>query len=335
MPSRIAGPTGKNPFAMAPRTPGPLGINDAASPDAPDALLGDTPGSLGVNDHAEALANPGRGEAVLPPDADDEWGDFLDSVCDWNTLSVPGPQMAFDPPGHWNLSQTSATPDFLNSFKDFLPPGKETVRKRLLEVLRELPSTVVLTDVTPDQFSDKPVLREVLSPTGQATHFMANQGQNQWEAYLAARAKISDGVERAISAFSGAVVGREQGEGVSLNVSRPLGNAIHTLQDSFSETHVQREPRGKQSIIVKIFSWEEQKKAKVDHDAGDKKWRNDDGTLTEAGQDAVDATKMLLAYFVLSVVGKRREAAEKKFDLIDSYLVASGEVAAAQSKAQK
>jgi hypothetical protein len=54
--SRIAGPSGKNPFGRAPRTPGVLGINDAADPNQPKGLLGDTPGTLGVNDHAEGIA---------------------------------------------------------------------------------------------------------------------------------------------------------------------------------------------------------------------------------------------------------------------------------------
>jgi hypothetical protein len=45
------GPTNHNPFSSfgAPRTPGPLGRNDAADPDTL-TLRGDTPGSLGLND---------------------------------------------------------------------------------------------------------------------------------------------------------------------------------------------------------------------------------------------------------------------------------------------
>ena len=41
---------------LPPRTPGPLGHNDAGDPDA-GAALGDTPGSLGINDHAAALVS--------------------------------------------------------------------------------------------------------------------------------------------------------------------------------------------------------------------------------------------------------------------------------------
>jgi hypothetical protein len=50
--SRAALSTGHDPFALSPRTPGPLGCNDAADPDA-GFKLGDTPGSLGRNDCAD------------------------------------------------------------------------------------------------------------------------------------------------------------------------------------------------------------------------------------------------------------------------------------------
>jgi hypothetical protein len=42
-----------NPFERAAFTPGPLGHNDAASPDSPFWFRGDTPGPLGFNDHAD------------------------------------------------------------------------------------------------------------------------------------------------------------------------------------------------------------------------------------------------------------------------------------------
>lgn len=45
------------------RTPGPLGVNDAADPNIP-ALRGDSPGSLGFNDHAEWAACSEPDEAL-------------------------------------------------------------------------------------------------------------------------------------------------------------------------------------------------------------------------------------------------------------------------------
>jgi hypothetical protein len=44
---------GLDPRTMCTLTPGPLGINDAASPDTPDWFRGDTPGPLGCQDHAD------------------------------------------------------------------------------------------------------------------------------------------------------------------------------------------------------------------------------------------------------------------------------------------
>jgi len=51
--SRPPIPYGTDPFTPSPRTPGPLGHNDAADPDRPASLKGATPGPLGFNDHAD------------------------------------------------------------------------------------------------------------------------------------------------------------------------------------------------------------------------------------------------------------------------------------------
>ncbi|MBU5611684.1 hypothetical protein [Geomonas azotofigens] len=47
----------RDPFQRPTLTPGPLGHNDASSPNTPKGLIGDTPGPLGVNDGAALLAN--------------------------------------------------------------------------------------------------------------------------------------------------------------------------------------------------------------------------------------------------------------------------------------
>jgi predicted chitinase len=54
-------PFGFNPFEVATRTPGPLGQNDAASPDVPWWFQGNSPGPLGCNDHAD----PGLATAAV------------------------------------------------------------------------------------------------------------------------------------------------------------------------------------------------------------------------------------------------------------------------------
>jgi hypothetical protein len=51
--AKLTGPLGRNPFLDFPRTPGPLGVNDAAAPNSPAWLIGDTPGPLGEADWAD------------------------------------------------------------------------------------------------------------------------------------------------------------------------------------------------------------------------------------------------------------------------------------------
>jgi hypothetical protein len=305
--SRPTGPIGKHPFQMAPRTPGLLGINDAASPDARDALSGDTPGSLGVNDRAGAITKRKRKHLT-------QLDDFLDSVCDWETLRIPGAPIAFDWPGHRDMTDRSIADFQAGEFKDFLPPSKEGVRNRLIAVLTDLSGQgafgeVQLTDITLRQYTDD---RE------QSTHFMAFRGQSQSDAYKAGLAKIWQRVDEAIGLF------RNPTSDVK-KIGTKLGNGLHPLQDSFSPTHCRREPRGDGSAIVEIFVWADQKKAA--HEAGDVTWKNDAGGLSALGLTVVDATKMMLAYFVLGAVGKNREAAQKKVELVGKYFVASGRVA--------
>lgn len=307
--SRIPGAAGKNPFEMSPRTPGPLGINDAASPAAPESLRGDTPGALGVNDHAEPVKS-----AKLSMHKD-EVERFLDSVCDWHDLSIPGAPIAFNWPGHRDMTDKSVADFRIDDFKDFMPPSKTGVRERLLAVLRDVSGEggfgeVQWTDITLRQYTDD---------KEQSTHFMAVKGQKQSDAYKAGMAKIFGPVDDAASLF------RDPSNDIK-RIGTKLGNGVHPLQDSFSPTHCSREDRSAgRSVITEIFVWAEQDK-KV-HEAGDLKWQDPaTGGLSKLGDTVVDATKMLFAYFALSALGQRKEAAEKKVDLIDKYLVASGKV---------
>lgn len=82
---------GCDPRALSPRTCGPLGHNDAASPFSD--LIGDTPGSLGVNDHAApdvplVLSNSGVVQWVL------ERGKDLTKECEGNKGKPYWPQGA-------------------------------------------------------------------------------------------------------------------------------------------------------------------------------------------------------------------------------------------------
>lgn len=63
-------PFGRDPFSRAPRTPGPLGHNDAGDPNNPVLVKGETPGPLGVNDYADPT--PPALSVVRPPPGEKE-----------------------------------------------------------------------------------------------------------------------------------------------------------------------------------------------------------------------------------------------------------------------
>jgi hypothetical protein len=183
--SKFPRPTGANPLFELSRAPGPLGVNDSASPNRPNWLLGDTPGPLGSNDHAAAIAASAlRPTAALPRRNTIRWEKFLDSVCDWDAIS--GPPIAWQSSAHYRITTDAARNSLL---REMLPP--RDARRRLLAILSVLPSEVVMTDITLEQYSDSGWLgHKLLSQAGQATHFMANKGQSQRVAYAAGLRKI-------------------------------------------------------------------------------------------------------------------------------------------------
>jgi hypothetical protein len=90
--------------------------------------------------------------------------------------------------------------------------------------------------------------------------------------------------------------------------SRFLGNAVHALQDSFSESHVTREPGTGTTpgriVHVKLYEGREKK----GHDHKDKLWRKGDKKqFSTKGRYAVDATKQLV-WMVLSTAENSSEA---------------------------
>jgi hypothetical protein len=314
--SRIPGPTGKGHFSEASRTPGSLGINDAGSPDRPPWLLGDTPGSLGINDHASATVSghPAQLRAPVPrQSATNRWEKFVDSVCDWKTVS--GPRIAWQSSGHYSLTSDAARAAVL---KEMLPVSD--ARRRLLKVLAQLPEHVVATDITFEQYSDSK-LKGIVSEYGQATHFMAYAGQSQRDAYTAGIHKVFEPAERAARLFKEI---RDDSDLTTRSTSKlddvgvVLGDAVHALQDSFSPAHVQRDKVGNRSVIMRLFVWREQEKK--EHEAGDESWKSSSGTLTELGRACSEATTLLLGFFILSAVNKDVDAERQRTILMDKYL---------------
>jgi nucleoid-associated protein YgaU len=294
--SRIPGPTQSDPLSqrLPSRTPGPLGVSDAAEPFS-GARPGDTPGPLGVNDHASALAGGRR--KVPPPSGDPELNKFLDSVCDWNNL--PGPALAWESKAHFDMTSRAAVSDAEDlMMEDVLPP--KFLRSRIYAVLKLLPPDVVYTDVTPEQYME----------IGQAQHFMRYKGQSKIAAYRMGLRKVLAPLASAVRAFKN----RESAD----DVASVLAESVHALQDSFSPGHVERTLRGKKPVITDIFVWADQDKKK--HEAADATWQNADGSLTLLGQECVTATRLLIGVFILQTINREDDASRVRSNLLDQYL---------------
>ena len=313
--SKLPGPHNYDPFSGIPpsRTPGALGFRDAADPSV-IARLGDTPGPVGANDYAAFLARGGRTAGAPKKDVDARWQTFLDSLCDWKTVS--GPRIAWESSAHVSITTDAVNSSFM---REILPP--RDARRRLLKILSELPMDVADTDITPEQGSDSSIGHKTLSQSGQATHFMANKGQSQRSAYAAGVEKIFGNAEKAVKLFQATDdVSDTTSRGTSAvdDVAVALGDSVHALQDSFSPVHVHRNKVGGRFLIMRIQVWSDQ--TWKEHKAGDSTWKKSDGGLTELGQACYEATKSLLAYFVLRAVNKSDEAEQHKRMLMSEWL---------------
>jgi hypothetical protein len=313
--SRVPSYANENPFSLLPppRTPGTLGVGDGVSPDG--KTIGDTPGSLGVNDAAGAASGGGRSAVIARKTNNGSWSRFLDSFVNWRSIS--GPQLAWESSAHLIITHNAAGSAIV---RDMLPVSN--VRERLLWVLSSLPQEVVWTDITLEQWSDKKFWHKVTAKSGQATHFMAFKGQSQHDAYTMGIEKIFGKVEEAVKNIKTGAIGF----GTDDEMMRPLANAIHTLQDSFSPAHTKRVKVGDRLVIQRLYVWGEQKSE--DHEAGDARWKTGDAKspeetpLSELGQACYDATVVLLKYYVLLVVNKDAEAEKQKKILMEQYLSA-------------
>jgi len=99
--SRNPGPIGCELNPRPSRSPGSLGINDAADPANHDAV-GDTPGTLGIQDHASLLAGTGHGAVCLATSGNLQGQLALcPSPTDESEITVP----AWSPDAEERLSQ--------------------------------------------------------------------------------------------------------------------------------------------------------------------------------------------------------------------------------------
>jgi hypothetical protein len=156
------------------------------------------------------------------------------------------------------------------------------------------------------------------SKDGQKNHFMRYQGQSELKAYEDACTWIYT------NAFTAAqhlrdIWQKNLGYYNPIYVTEPLGNAMHSLQDSFSAAHVKREERDHTWVILGINVYDTaNKKASGSypgHEALDKQWKG-----TPLGNEAITACRELIKIVIrTSLLAKDAEVPNKWQSLWDSF----------------
>jgi len=87
---------------------------------------------------------------------------------------------------------------------------------------------------------------------------------------------------------------------------QPLGDALHALQDSFSESHVRRAPYDephRPGEIQHILRYVGEERAH--HEERDSEWRSPDGRFSTAGRAAIMASRDLIAWTLTEALRAR------------------------------
>ena len=234
---------------------------------------------------------------------------------------LPGQKIVFNWAGHGVLSSTS-----LAALIATLPPDLKWIKAWLTLV----PSDCQFRDVT-DVF----ILGHWMK-FGQKHHFMRDASQTPREAYDAAVDWIFGETREAIRVFreSQKALGRYSHDPTFSPttyyfdaINNHLGNALHSLQDSFARGHVERDSN---MVITDIFVYDNENKkpaqpGRLPHEEYDKAWQDANGRLTKIGVAAVQASQSLLKCFVYGGTASNdhladAEFATRKADILDAFL---------------
>jgi GH24 family phage-related lysozyme (muramidase) len=219
--SRQPGPYGRNPHLSSPRTPGSLGINDAASPDGPDWLVGDTPGSLGLNDWADpqcgfflpspaaqpALGGQAASSFSLSADAttllkgvealhlkpyDDQ---TAKDITDW----VKGATIGYGhliAKGDWEsykngITETQANELFDDDLAPFVSKVGDAITVNITQ--NQFDALVLLAyNIGPADFSDSSVVKLVNDPNAKTSY---SSLESAWKAWNKSQGKVMKGLD--------------------------------------------------------------------------------------------------------------------------------------------
>jgi hypothetical protein len=186
-----------------------------------------------------------------------------------------------DPPGHETLTNESVKA----AVRDF-PPSLNWVRYYLADTM----VGSVYRDV------DDILNGGHWSPEGQKHHFMRFPGQRPLDAYKEALGWIH------YNAYTAAKRLREiwqqpRRRVYPVYINEPLGDALHTVQDSYSRGHVSRKKVGDAWIIDDIFIYDAANQKT--HRELDERWKTDD-----LGKEAIVAGRELIRIVVKSSLMK-------------------------------
>lgn len=135
------------------------------------------------------------------------------------------------------------------------------------------------------------------SPDGQKHHFMRFRGQSPLDAYNVGLGWIHDNAYTAAKRLR--EIWQQPRRGVQpIYINEPLGDALHTVQDSYSLGHVSRKKMGDNWIIDDIFIYDAANQKT--HRALDKRWEADD-----LGNEAIIAGRELVRIVVVSSLMKK------------------------------
>lgn len=106
------------------------------------------------------------------------------------------------------------------------------------------------------------------------------------------------------------------------SVGPHLGNALHSLQDSFAPGHVKRDS---DLVIRGINIYDKENKhptepGKLGHAEYDASWKDKEGHLTPLGQAAADASVVLILFFLHTAYGHAAQAKAQREILLEKYL---------------
>lgn len=227
---------------------------------------------------------------------------------------IPGTVVAWNWEGHGRLTAAA-----IDDLRKQLPPN-------IQEILRWVGTG---RQTQNRDLTDIPSLGH-WTPEGQRHHFMKYGNQKDQDAYKVAVDWIFDEATTAAQLLSRLLGPRRRyqehgdwGFGTEQDSVGPhLGNALHSLQDSFSPGHVQRDT---DLVIRGINIYDEENKhptapGKLGHAAYDETWKTPDGSLSPLGQAAADASVVLLLFFLRTAFGQADAAKIQKQILLEKYL---------------